>query len=58
MRESVDATTWISMKTLRLRRDEDSLVIVRVGRSIWHEVKEKVDGACRVLQEVSKESGE
>lgn len=28
------------------------------GRSIWHEVKEKVDGACRVLKEVSEESGE
>ena len=28
------------------------------GRSIWHEVKEKEDGACRVLKEVSEESGE
>ena len=32
LRESADATTWISMKTLRPRRDEDSLVIVRVGK--------------------------
>lgn len=32
LRESADATMWISMKTLRPRRDEDSLVIVRVGK--------------------------